>query len=140
VSDLEITERTVRGLGCEACRSSFEHVTGLLHRARAPYAAYFAACHRHPEPEAQIDLVLGTWGSDDAQDHVTFSCRLRGAGAMAVDATVATVSDDPILGARLTREAALSHPWIDRFWEAVDHLAAHDPTIEQHLGNAPEGD
>ena len=41
--------------------------------ANGPHSVYFAACHGHPEHEAQIDVVLGTWSSDDASDHFTFS-------------------------------------------------------------------
>ena len=129
MNDLRITERTVRRSDCPECGSTFDHVTGFLHLDADPYATYFAACHRHPEPEVQIDVVLGTWGTGDAADHVTFSCRLRRAGAMLVDATVATDSDDPILGIRLTRAAALVHPRLSHLWDVIDHLSTADAAI-----------
>ena len=108
-------------------------MTGFLHRGDLPYGAYFAACHRHPDHEVHIDVVLGTWGTDDAADHVTFSCRLRRAGAMLVDASVVTSSREPILGSRLTRDQASSHPRLGSFWDVVDHLSIADPTIGRHL-------
>jgi hypothetical protein len=136
MSDLRITERTVRQVDCPSGGTAFEHVTGFLSDARGAYATYFAACHRHPEPEAQIDVVLGTWGTDETVDHLAFSCRLRGSGAMIVDATVATDSEDPVIGRKLSRDDALVHPWLARFWAAIDFPAAWEPTITAHLTEA----
>jgi hypothetical protein len=136
MSSLRISERTVRSKDCPACGAAFEHVTGFVDDDRGAHAVYFAACHRHPEPEAQIDVVLGTWGSGDASDHVTFSCRLRASGAMLADATVATDTDDRILGHKLDRDEALAHAWLEGFWNVVDLLASDDPTVGQHVGAA----
>ena len=134
MSELRISERSVRSKDCPRCGTSFEHVTGFVHDEGGAHAVYFAACHRHPEPEAQIDVVLGTWGTDDASDHVAFSCRLRQDGAMLVDATIATDADDDILGRRLERDEALMHPSLEGFWDIVDLLTRRDPTIARHLG------
>ncbi|MGD8486420.1 MAG: hypothetical protein PVG27_07630 [Chloroflexota bacterium] len=136
MSGMRISERSIRRLDCSSCGVSFDHVTGFLHDAAGPYASYFAACHGHPQPEAQIDVVLGTWGIDEAADHVTFACRLRRSGAMIVDATVAIDSDDPIIGRKLGRSAALAHPWLDHFWTVVDFLALEEPAITGHLSEA----
>jgi hypothetical protein len=127
---LAIDDRTVRPRSCSTCGQDFHHVTGYLNDEGGAYAVYFAACHGHPEHEAQIDVVLGTWGSEDpVDDHVTFSCRLRPDGAFADDATLATTSDSRLLGRRLTRAAGLAHPRIGEFWTIVDFLAESDPTI-----------
>lgn len=136
MGDLRTTDRTVRRVHCPSCGTTFEHVTGLLSDARGAYATYFAACHRHPDPEAQIDVVLGTWGTGEASDHTAFSCLLRRSGAMIVDATVATDSEDPIIGRKLSRDEALAHPWLARFWAAIDFLATEEPTIAAHLTDA----
>ena len=124
-------DRTVRKRSCPSCGQAFQHVTGFIDDAEGwAYAVYFAACHADPEDEAQIDVVLGTWGADPPiDDHVTFSCRLRADGAMAVDATVAMSADAPSLGHRLTRYEALRHPKAGEFWAVVDFLAEADPTI-----------
>lgn len=123
-------DRTVRNESCPSCGQAFDHVTGFINDEGGAYAVYFAACHGEPENEAQIDVVLGTWGADPpVADHLTFSCRLRPDGAMAVDATVATTADAPSLGRRLTREEALGHPMAGTFWAVVDFLAGSDPTV-----------
>lgn len=133
MSELRISERSVRSKDCPRCGTSFEHVTGFVHDEEGAHAVYFAACHRHPEAEAQIDVVLGTWGTDDASDHVAFSCRLRRGGAMLVDATIATDGDEDILGRKLGREDALTHRSLPGFWDVVDLLTRDDPTIARHL-------
>lgn len=133
VSDLRIDERTVRQKTCPRCGRSFEHVTGFVMEADGAHSVYFAACHGHPEHEAQIDVVLGTWTSDDATDHVTFSSILRRDGAMAVDATVAVGGTAPFFGRKLSREEALAHPWVATFWQVVDLLATGDPAVKEHV-------
>jgi hypothetical protein len=133
MSELRISERTVRPEDCPRCGAAFGHVTGCVHDDQGAHAAYFAACHRHAEPEAQINVVLGTWGTADAVDHVATSCLLRAGGAMIVDATVATDTDDPIIGHKLDRDEALAHPSLEAFWRVIDLLATGDPTIARHL-------
>ncbi len=105
-------------------------MTGFINDEGGAYAVYFAACHGHPEHEAQIDVVLGSWGVEPpVDDHLTFSCHLRSDSAMAADAALATTSDDPMLGERLSRAEALAHPRLPEFWAVVDFLAESDPTI-----------
>ena len=132
-------DRTVRTKTCPSCGQPFQHVTGFINDAEGwAYAVYFAACHADPEDEAQLDVVLGTWGADPPiDDHLTFSCRLRSDGAMAVDATVATRADAPSLGQRLTRDEALRHPRAGEFWAVVDFLAEADPTIHGTVYRGP---
>ena len=123
-------DRTVRDRTCSSCGAAFRHVTGTIDHDGSAYAVYFAACHGEPEGEAQIDVVPGTWGADPpVDDHVTFSCRLRSDGAMAVDATVATAADDRLLGRRLTRDDALADLRVAEFWAVIDFLAGSDPTV-----------
>jgi hypothetical protein len=127
---LSFDDRTVRNTSCETCGQDFQHVTGYVNVEGGAYAVYFAACHGHPEHEAQIDVVLGSWGVEPPiDDFLTFSCTLRPDGAVAVDATVATTSDDALLGIRLLRAEALAHPRVEDFWAVVDFLAQSDPTI-----------
>jgi hypothetical protein len=129
---LGISERTVRRKTCGDCGVDYDHVTGFIDDGDTSVAAYFAYCHGHPDHEAGIDAVLGTWGLDRHDDHVMFSCLLRGAeGAMAVDSSVAIepTADAAILGRRLTRDEALAHPWIARFWQVVDVIAVEDDAV-----------
>jgi hypothetical protein len=131
---LAFDDRMVRAKSCASCGQAFQHVTGYLNDEGGAYAVYFAACHGHPGHEAQIDVVLGSWGEDPPiDDHVTFSCRLLPTGATVEDATLATTSDSPLLGLRLTRAAALAHPRVAEFWSVVDFLAESDPTIHLNV-------
>jgi len=128
---LQLTGRTVRTKRCGDCGGTYDHVTGFVSSGDRSVAAYFASCHGHPEHQAGIDAVLGTWGQDDVSDHVMFSCLLRAEGAMAVDASVALEQEaiEPILGRRLRRDEALAHPWATTFWEVIDAIAAGDPDV-----------
>ena len=131
---LYIHERHVRRQRCADCREHFDHVTGYVNGPDGPFAVYFAACHGHPDHEAQIDVILGTWGTEEpVDDHVVFSCRLRPNGAMAVDAMVAVASDAPLSGQRLTRERALNHARSADFWSVVDLLAIADPSVTSRV-------
>jgi hypothetical protein len=131
---LSFDGRTVRSQSCSSCGEAFQHVTGYINDEGGAYAVYFAACHGHPEHEAQIDVVLGSWGVEPpVHDFLTFSCRLQSDSAMAADAALATTSDDPILGQRLSRAEALEHPKLQEFWGVVDFLAESDPTVNSSV-------
>jgi hypothetical protein len=131
---LVIGERTVRRQTCESCGRRYDHVTGFVYDDRDAHSIYYAACHGHPEPDAWIDVVLGTWGEDDdAGDHVTFSCQLRGEGATAVDAPVAVEGNADLFGRKLARDEALAHALVSTFWEVVDLLAVEDASVVAHV-------
>jgi hypothetical protein len=134
---LQITERTVRDGLCGDCGRHYNNVTGYVSRDGQAFAVYFAYCHGHPEHEAGIDVVLGTWGLAEgiSPDHVTFSCLLRPQGAMAVDATVALNrgAEGPMLGVKLTRSMALAHPWAADFWAVVDTVAETDQAVHESV-------
>lgn len=133
---LTIDDRTVRTNTCPDCSRQYEHVTGFVLQDGDAYAVYFAACHGHPEHEAWIDVVLGTWGAedpDDGADHVTLSCQLRAEGAAAVDAPVAVEGTAEMFGTKLTRDQALSHDWLPNFWEVVDLVATSDPDVKSQV-------
>ncbi len=130
---LAIEERTVRRQHCDRCDRDFDHVTAFVLKEGSAHAVYYAACHGHPEHEAWIDVVLGTWGNNDASDHVLFSCQLRAEGAAAVDGPVAVSSDASLLGKKLTREQALAHPRTGDFWAVVDLVAKADSAVFAHV-------
>jgi hypothetical protein len=130
---LTIDERTVRPKTCERCGRSYDHINGLVHEDGDAHSIYFAACHGHPEHDAWIDVVLGTWGDNDVQDHVTFSCELRSEGAAAVDATVAVEGASDLFGRKLTRDEALGHPLVETFWQVVDLIAVQDPAVAARI-------
>ena len=84
---LAIGERDVSLARCETCGLDYMFVKGFVHRDGDAYAVYFAGCHGHPEHAAALDVILGTWHDDDADDRVTFSALVRLDGAEVIDAT-----------------------------------------------------
>ena len=132
--DLRVDERTENARPCLDCGLSFPHITGYVYGADGPMAVYFASTHTHADHAARIDVTLGTWGVDPpAEDHVTFSCELRVAGARAVDAPASLSDAPPVLGRMLTREEALAHPLLDEFWAVVDTVGEQDPLVHEEV-------
>jgi hypothetical protein len=69
--------RPVRQVTCSCCQVEAERIWANLCEGDAVIAVYFASCyHHHGVHEAFIDTILGTWGSEDFTDHVTFGCRV----------------------------------------------------------------
>lgn len=134
---LSIDERTMRPKTCDECGRTYDLINGLIYEDGDAHAIYFAACHGHPDHDAWIDVVLGTWGDDDARDHMTFSCELRREGATAVDATVAVEGVSELFGRKLTRDEALAHPLLQSFWTVVDLVAVEDPAVAAQIYRRP---
>ena len=124
-----IGDRTVTAVQCGDCGRSYSFVKGFVWRDMEPWAVYFAACHGHPEHEASIDVILGPWGEDSNDDHITFSCHLRTEGARAVDAPTAAEGGSPVFGTLLSRETALLHERVADFWAVIDALVEQDPDV-----------
>ena len=114
-------------------------IKGFIHSAEAPHAIYFAACHDHGGVrEAWIDVILGTFGENHWDDHVTFGARVGPVagqsepGATLVDAA-APYEDGEIFGVKLSREAALRHERLDEFWTLIDLIMLEDSGVKQHV-------
>ncbi|MGH3163178.1 MAG: hypothetical protein ACRDPF_24970 [Streptosporangiaceae bacterium] len=99
----------------------------------------FAACHVHDgEREAWIDVILGTFSSEDASDHVTFGARVGPVAGQADPAATAVpaaaaYSQSPLWGIKLSRDEALAHPRIDEVWEIVDYVLLTHPVVHAHV-------
>lgn len=130
-------ETDVREEHCPSCAERFLLVTTFLVRDGAAYAVAKTALHDHDEREAWIDLVLGTW-DEETDDHVTFGCRVGTVSgspdpaATAVDAA-RPYGDSAFWGSKLSRAGALGHQRLAEFWDAVDFLLVHEPTINHHV-------
>jgi hypothetical protein len=133
---LVVGDRTVMAVQCPLCGRSYSYVKGFVWRDTEPWAVYFAACHGHPKHEASIDVILGTWGEDIDDDHITFSCQAAPDGARAVDAPVAADGKNSIFGRMLSREDALAHDRVADFWAIVDALVEQDPDVRGESGLA----
>ena len=131
-------ERSVEAKECAACQRRYKLVKGFVLRGDDPHTVYFAALHDHGVKEAWIDVITGTFGSDDSSDHVTFGCRVGPVegevepAATAVDAA-APYGDSPLFGRKLSRAEALAHERLPTFWGIVDFLLLEDPDVEQHV-------
>ena len=69
-------ERTVELKSCAACGRGYTLVKSFILDDNDAHAVLFAALHDHGEREAWIDVILGTFGSEDFSDHITFGCRV----------------------------------------------------------------
>ena len=88
--------------------------------------------HHRDNPEIFIDATLGTWDVDgDSSDHVTFGARTgyleNGQVSCILVTGGAALADNPLLGQRLTRDEALTHPWLERFWVVNDAILEQVP-------------
>ncbi len=131
--NLSFQERTVQRRSCAQCDSEHILVTAFLLRDRSPYArCYATTCGHSGIPLVTMDVTFGNWTDGSDSDHVTFSCRYRPEGAMAVNAP-ATGLQTRVMGKQLTRKEALRHPRIDDFWEVADFVCLHDPEVGNEL-------
>jgi hypothetical protein len=135
IQDTTVTETT-----CECCgavRSVVRSFVGDDQMTTATVIAYCYPPHLNDAGEIWVDAILGTWGDDQVEDHVTFGCRfgpLANGEESTCSLTDAAQFDDPrpIYGERLTREQALVHPRLGDFWSIVDVVFTTDPTIGDH--------
>jgi hypothetical protein len=124
---------------CDHCGRSYLLIRAFITRDGDAYAIVFAACHVHDgEREAWIDVILGTFSSDDASDHVTFGARVGPVAGQADPAATAVpaaaaYSQSQFWGIKLSRDEALAHPRIDEFWEIVDYVLLTEPVVHAHV-------
>jgi len=69
-------EGSVDAKSCVECGREYFPTTGFIFQDDEPHAVYFAALHEHGHREAWIDVTLGTFGTEDFADHITFGCRV----------------------------------------------------------------
>lgn len=121
-----------------------ERICGFINDdERGAFAIYFANCvHHDGVHEAYIDVILDNdWDPDHptspSPDRVTFGCRYgwienHGLACSLVQGGSAGPNVD-YYGHKLSRDEALAHPWLARFWEAVDLIIEHDSTVRGHF-------
>jgi hypothetical protein len=135
---------TIQEQDCPRCGRHFPLIKAFIARDDAATAVTFTALHTHDaENEAWIDAILGTFGEDRYDDHVTFGCRVGpAANSDEPQATLVQAAQPygstPIWGEKLTREQALQHPRLQEFWEVVDFVLVADPVVHHHVyGHEP---
>ena len=136
---MSLDDRQFRQFRCGCCEAPIERVWNFVHRSDVPRAVYFANCyhHAHQPHDAFFDVVIGTWGQEGVVDRVTFGCRVGPVqdGSIAATLVDALQGQDvsPLHGRVLTRGEGLAHPLLAEFWEIVDFVLEHDPTVRPHL-------
>jgi hypothetical protein len=83
-------------------------------------------------------VSLGEWGEDGAPaQRAAFYCRVRPTDdsydVMLGDASHSVWRDAEIVGAKLSREEALRHPWKETAFEVLDEAFLHDPSLRGFL-------
>lgn len=132
-----------RDKACAECGRTYRLIEAFVLRDNDAYAVGFVALHRHlGASEAWIDVILGTFGEDRTDDHVTFGSRIgpiegQPEPSASLVAGAIPYGDEPIWGQKLTREQALHHPRLQEYWEVVDYLLLNDPEIHVHVYGKP---
>jgi hypothetical protein len=90
--------------------------------------------------EAWTEVTLGSWDSEvgDHSDHVTFYCRTgpvsNGPGPQSTLFSAADfLPPTPLRGRLLSREEALEHPRLRRFWQISDLVLDRVPAVSNHV-------
>lgn len=130
-------EPDVRMVRCGDCGQQHEAVTGFVLCEGFAHAVYWADWYPH-QNEAYVDLILGSWEEPEYEDHVTFGCRIgRVPGQDGPQCSLVPAAQQrdeaPVFGTKLTREAALAHPWLGEFWDCIDWLTLNDPVLHEHV-------
>lgn len=137
VETVNLLERSA----CECCGAESTRHSIYVSDEHGAHAAVLAYCyppHGDEPSEIWLDVVLGTWGSEQVSDHITFGCRYgpvegqREDACSLVDAAQFTDERNPILGRRLSREEALVHTSLPDFWRVVDLVLTQVPAIGEH--------
>ena len=132
-------ERNIREETCDRCGRQYRQLTLFIHRDGDAFAICYASLHRHEDvPEAWLDVILSLWDEENASDHVTFGCRVgpvQGQDEPAASLVTGAIpfSDSDLFGKKLTRDEALVHPWLPRFWEVVDFVLVTDADVHTHV-------
>jgi hypothetical protein len=98
--------------------------------------------HHDEAHEVIIDAILGTWDEDEVGDHVTFGARTGPVSGQVEPASTlvtggAMAPEEPVYGRKLTRDEALLHPWLPRFWEVNDLILTGIPAVHAHWTHQP---
>lgn len=137
-------ERHVRQFPCQCCNSVVDRTWANLSEAGVDRAVFYASCYHHAVGgEVFFDIVIGTWGTGDFSDHVTFGCRwgaVEGHDQPMCSLTTGgkVFGDNALFGTKLDRAAALASPLLPEFWGMVDFLLLNDPVVAPFVNSHRE--
>jgi hypothetical protein len=126
---------------CDCCGAHNTRVTRFVNEDGNALGVYYAAfSEKHPDQGVVGIVSLGGWGEDGLipESRAAFAFSLWEDGenfnVRITDAAESSWSDAEILGRKLNRDEALSHPWIDEVFHITDHMTADDPAIREFFG------
>jgi hypothetical protein len=131
---------------CDCCDGLTVRLTRFVYRDGDAFAVYYASyANNHPDNELAMLVSLGTWGKGStASKRAAFYCRVRPTEdsyqVMLGDADQSVWRDARIVGARLSREDALRHPWKKTAFEVLDEAFVQDPSLRGFLHRVHCGD
>src|SRR5690242_4709677 len=105
VPQVQVQSVDVERLACECCGSPRLFVSGFVGDEPDTRAGFRASCyppHGDEASEIWFEVILGTWGTDENSDHVSFSCRYGevdgGSQACSVTDAADYLPDSPVYG------------------------------------------
>jgi hypothetical protein len=131
--------RQVRQFVCQCCNTEADRTWANIYEGDTALAVFYASCYHHNGVhEAWIDAILGSWGGNQPDDHITFGCRVGPAMDSPVPAATlvdggAAAPDSPIFGQKLSRVQGLAHPRLAEFWKVIDTILEHDGRVRRHV-------
>ncbi|MBS2017058.1 MAG: DUF2199 domain-containing protein [Deltaproteobacteria bacterium] len=131
---------------CECCGGLDVRLTRFVERRGEAFAIYYAAyTNRHESQKIAMLVSLGDWGEESPPDQrVAFFCEVRlgddGYEVSLRDAATSVWSDVKLVGAKLSREEALGHPWKGVAFAVLDAAFEQDPPLRGFLDRVRCGD
>lgn len=137
-----------KGSRCACCGGLTVTLTRFVYRNGDAFGVYYArysASGDHADDEIAMLVSLGPWGEGTVPaDRAAFSCRVRPTedsyGVMLADAAESPWADAEVVGEKLSREAALAHPWKATAFEVVDEAFEQDRSLSGFLHRVQCGD
>jgi hypothetical protein len=135
---LELGEEN-RGYACRCCRERSELVYGLVYHAENAHAVYLAGWSEgHRDEGVRMVVSIGDWGEDSSPaDRVTVGlcCLLQGRQVIfnVVSPHQSPWGDYAYLGAMLSQDDALGHPYLRAFVDVARQVVQDDPRVREFL-------
>ena len=142
--ELEMSEPSASR--CDCCGGLTVRLTRFVFRNGDAFAIYYATySNNHPDSELAMLVSLGEWGEGSVpSQRAAFYCRVRRKNdayeVVLGDAAQSTWREVDIIGAKLTREEALGHPWRAAAFEVVDEALLRDQSLSGFFHRLQCGD
>ena len=129
---------------CAQCGGITTSLTRFVYQDDDAYAVYYARyCDSHPHRDVDAVVSLGSWGVEGVPaDRVAFALRLWGSkdnyNVQVYDGEESPWAHAELIGRKLSRDEALSHPWISDVFHISDHMVADDEPLQRFLNSSSD--